>query len=162
MGLVVLIHTRRLCMRMRVIAPAALCFAALMTTTEADAWCVTVPEANLRKGPGTNYEKSWEVYKYMPFQKIGQKGDWYQVRDLDGDEHWIHSTLVTNKMRCAAVKVDSANARRGPGTKHETLFATPMAKYYSLKVLEIRGDWVRVEDAESNKGWVYRPLVWIQ
>ena len=36
----------------------------------ADALCVNVPEANLRSGPGTKYEKTWEVFKYMPFKKL--------------------------------------------------------------------------------------------
>jgi SH3-like domain-containing protein len=35
-------------------------------------------------------------------------------------------------------------------------------KYYAFKVVETRGDWVRVEDAASNEGWVYKPLLWIQ
>ena len=149
-------------MRMRTAAAAALCCAGVMTAAEASAWCVKVPEANLRKGPGTNHEKSWEVFKYMPFEKIGQKGDWYRVRDLDGDKHWIHSKLVTNKTRCAVVKSKAANVRTGPGTKYETVFATPVDKYYCFKVIETRGDWVKVEDEVRNEGWVYKPLLWIQ
>jgi SH3-like domain-containing protein len=85
-----------------------------------------VPEANLRQGPGTNHEKGWQVFKYMPLQKIGQKGDWYQMKDVDGDEHWIYSKLVTNDIRCAVVKVKSANVRTGPGTNHKSLFAEPV------------------------------------
>lgn len=149
-------------MQMRATAAAALCCGALMTTTQASALCIKAPEANLRKGPGTNHEKSWEVFKYMPLQKIGQKGDWYHVRDVDGDEHWVYSKLVTNSMRCAAVKVKAANVRTGPGTNFEALFPTPVEKYYSVKVVEIRGDWVKVEDAALNHGWVYKPLLWIQ
>lgn len=149
-------------MRMKATAAAALCCAGLMTATEASALCIKVPEANLRKGPGTNHEKSWEVFKYMPFQKIGKKGGWYQVRDVDGDQHWVYGKLVTDSMRCATVKVDSANVRTGPGTNFETLFATPVDKYYCFRVLETRGDWVQVEDEMRNKGWVYKPLLWIQ
>jgi len=149
-------------MQMKAPAAAALCCAALMTTTEASALCVNVPEANLRKGPGTNHEKSWEVFKYMPFQKIGEKGGWYHVRDVDGDEHWIYSKLVTHGNRCAVVKVETANVRTGPGTNHETLPLSPVEKYYCFKVIETRADWVKVEDAVSNQGWVYKPLLWIQ
>jgi hypothetical protein len=35
-------------------------------------------------------------------------------------------------------------------------------KYYCFRVLETRGDWVQVEDEMRNKGWVYKPLLWIQ
>ena len=149
-------------MQMKATVAAALCCAGLMTTSQASAWCIKAPEANLRKGPGTNHEKTWEVFKYMPLQKIGEKGSWYHMQDVDGDKHWVYSKLVTNSMRCATIKVESANVRTGPGTNHETLFSTPVEKYYCFKVLETRGDWVRVEDELSNKGWVYKPLLWIQ
>lgn len=58
-------------MQKKAIAAAALCCTALITATQASAWCIKVSEANLRQGPGTNFEKSWEVFKYMPLQKIG-------------------------------------------------------------------------------------------
>jgi uncharacterized protein YgiM (DUF1202 family) len=47
------------------------------------ALCVNVPEANLRKGPGTQHEKTWEVFKYMPFKRLSTKGEWYKVQDVD-------------------------------------------------------------------------------
>lgn len=149
-------------MRVKAITAAALCCAALMTTNQASAWCIKVPEANLREGPGTNHAKSWEVFKYMPLKKIGQKGDWYHMRDVDGDEHWVYSKLVTNRLRCAVVKVKAANLRTGPGTKYETVFSSPVDKYYCFKVIATRGDWVKVEDAGANEGWVYKPLLWIE
>lgn len=149
-------------MQMKATAAAALCCAGLMSATEASAWCIKAPEANLRKGPGTNHEKSWEVFKYMPLKKIGKKGSWYHVEDVDGEKHWVYSKLVTDGMRCAVVKVKAANVRTGPGTNYDALFATPVDKYYCFKVIETRGDWVKVEDELQNKGWVYKPLLWIQ
>jgi len=149
-------------MQMKATAAAALCCAGLMTATEASAWCIKAPEANLRKGPGTDHEKSWEVFKYMPLKKIGKKGSWYHVEDVDGEKHWVYSKLVTDGMRCAVVKVKAANVRTGPGTNYDALFATPVDKYYCFRVIETRGDWVKVEDELQNKGWVYKPLLWIQ
>lgn len=149
-------------MQMKATAAAALCCAGLMTATEASASCIKAPEANLRKGPGTNHEKSWEVFKYMPLKKIGKKGSWYHVEDVDGEKHWVYSKLVTDGMRCAVVKVKAANVRTGPGTNYDALFATPVDKYYCFKVIETRSDWVKVEDELQNKGWVYKPLLWIQ
>jgi SH3-like domain-containing protein len=149
-------------MQKKSIVAAALCCAALITTTQASAWCIKVPEANLRQGPGTDFEKSWEVFKYMPLQKIGQKGNWYQMKDLDGDEHWVYDKLVTNSMRCAVVKVEEANVRSGPGTNYEKSPLSPVEKYYSFKAIKTQGNWVKVEDEVFNEGWVYKPLLWIQ
>ena len=149
-------------MQLKAIATTALSCAAFLLSTQAAAWCVKVPEANLRQGPGTQFEKSWEVFKYMPFQKIGQKGSWYKVKDVDGDEHWVYRNLVTSTMRCAVVKTDTANVRTGPGTNHEESPLSPVEHYYSFKVIKVQGDWVKVQDEVFNEGWVYKNLLWIQ
>jgi SH3-like domain-containing protein len=126
------------------------------------ALCVNVPEANLRSGPGTKHEKTWEVFKYMPFDKQSAKGDWYKVKDVDGDSHWIYRKLVTNKFRCAVVKVDKANVRSGPGTGYSKNALSPALKYDSFKVIKIQSSWVKVIDEFGDTGWIFRKLLWIQ
>ncbi len=145
------------------IVPAALCCTALLAMSgTASALCIKVPEANLRQGPGTQYEKSWEIYQYMPLKKIGQQGNWYQVEDVDGDTHWVFRNLVTDKMRCAVVKVGTANVRTGPGTGHAKSPFSPVEKYYSFKVIDTQGAWVKVADEVFDEGWVAQKLLWIQ
>lgn len=129
---------------------------------EARALCVSAPEANLRQGPGTNYEKLWEVFKYMPLRQIGRKGVWYRVKDVDGDIYWVYSPLVTKKYKCAVVKGEKANVRTGPGTNYKETPISPAMKYYSFKVLKIKGMWVNVMDEYGDKGWIYKPLLWLQ
>jgi SH3-like domain-containing protein len=120
-----------------------------------------VSEANLRGGPGTKYEKTWEVFKYMPFNKLSKKGNWYKVKDVDGDVHWIYSKLVTDKFNCAVVKVDKANVRSGPGTKYGKNALSPALKYDSFKVIKTRSSWVKVSDEFGDSGWISRKLLWI-
>ncbi|RMG67482.1 MAG: hypothetical protein D6710_11350, partial [Nitrospirae bacterium] len=84
----------------------------LISINYAGALCVISSEANLRSGPGTNYDKVLQVFKYMPLKKLESKGDWIKVKDVDGDVYWIYGKLVSNKIRCAVVKVDKANVRR--------------------------------------------------
>ena len=129
--------------------------------TYADALCVTVPEANLRSGPGAKYDKTWEVFKYMPFKKLSQKGSWYKVQDVDGDAHWIYRKLVTGKFNCAVVKVDKANIRSGPGTQFDKKYFSPSLKYDSYKVVTRKGEWVKVIDEFGEAGWLFKKLVWI-
>ena len=70
----------------RTITILSLFLVSLLLSTSAYAVCVKVKKANLRTGPGTSYEKAWEIYKYMPFLKVGTSvsGDWYAVKDVDG------------------------------------------------------------------------------
>lgn len=124
--------------------------------------CINVPEANLRGGPGTKYDKTWEVFKYMPFNKLSRKGDWYRVKDVDGDVHWIYRKLVTEKFNCAVVKVDKANVRSGPGTRYGKNALSPALKYDSFKVLKTRSSWVKVSDEFGDSGWISKKLLWIQ
>jgi len=139
------------------------CLLALLTfTSQSFALCINVDEANLRNGPGTKYEKTWEVFKYMPFKKISKKGNWYKVSDVDKDTHWIYRKLATESFKCAVVKVDKANIRSGPGTGYSKSGLSPVLKYDAFKVLQIKSPWVKVIDEFGDSGWIYRKLVWIQ
>jgi len=149
-------------MTKKTVTPLALLCAALLLPGTASALCVKVPEANLRQGPGIQHEKSWEVFQYMPFKTIGQQDKWYQVEDVDGDSHWIYSRLVTDAMQCAVVNVDKANVRKGPGTNFAKSPLSPVDKYYSFKIIESKGDWVKVRDEVFNDGWVAKSLLWTQ
>ena len=126
------------------------------------ALCVKAPEANLRSGPGTKYEKLWEVFQYMPFTKVEKRGVWYKVKDFTGDMYWVFGKLVTESYKCAVVKGEKANIRVGPGTHFDQNDMSPALQYYSFKVLETKGAWVKVKDEYNDEGWVYKPLLWIQ
>ena len=135
--------------------------ALLFPQSNAEALCISNNKANLRQGPGTHYEKLWQVFKYMPFREMKKKGSWYRVKDLDGDIYWVHRKLITKKYKCAVIKNNKTNLRKGPGTKYDLLTWSPVDKYFSMRVLQIKGKWVRVEDGVGDKGWVSRSLIWI-
>jgi len=140
-----------------------MCFGlTVLWTSSADALCIKNRHANLRQGPGLNYDKIWEVFRYMPFQQLGKKGEWLRVKDLDGDIYWVHKRLTTKTFKCAVIKKDATNLRNGPGTNYKKVKGMPGEKYFSMKVLKIKDNWVQVVDAWGDKAWIYRPLVWIK
>jgi len=55
-------------------------------------------EANARKGPGSQYPIV-HIYncKWLPVEIISEYDQWRHVRDIDGDEVWIHSSILSNK-----------------------------------------------------------------
>ncbi|MBT3414913.1 MAG: hypothetical protein HOB34_13715 [Nitrospina sp.] len=126
------------------------------------ALCIKSEKANLRTGPGTKYEKLWQVFQYMPFKLLKTKERWKQVQDLDGDSYWVHAPLTTQKYKCAVIKNNQTNLRKGPGTKFPKVKWAPVDKFFSMRVLKIENNWVHIEDASGDKAWIYRPLVWIQ
>lgn len=136
--------------------------ALLLVIDNAHALCVKAPVANLRAGPGTEFKKTWEVYKYMPFQKITQKGKWIKVKDVDGDNHWISEILVTTEFRCAVVTSKKINVRKEPSLEAEKSVLSPAKKYFTYKFIEKKGDWIKVMDFENDTGWVHKKFLWIQ
>lgn len=135
---------------------------ALFISGEASALCVTASKANLRGGPGSRYATSWTVGKYMPLKQLSRKGNWYQVKDVDGDRHWIHRSLVSASMRCAVVKSKTAHMRSGPSTRNAKQPWSPVSRYYTGKVMQSKGRWVKVQDYEQDTGWIAKSLLWIQ
>ena len=128
----------------------------------AEALCVKDKKANLRSGTGKHNEKLWTVLKYMPFRQIGREGSWLRVKDLDGDVYWIYRTITTKAYMCAVIKNDKTNLRQGSGTKFPQVEWSPIDKYFSMKVLKIKGSWAHIEDSLGDKAWVHRSLVWIK
>ena len=111
------------------------------------ALCIKSEKANLRTGPGTKYEKLWQVFQYMPFKLLKTKESWKQVQDLDGDSYWVHAPLTTQKYKCAVIKNNQTNLRKGPGTKFPKVKWAPVDKFFSMRVLKIENNWVHIEDA---------------
>jgi SH3-like domain-containing protein len=141
---------------------ATISFLFALPRPDAEALCIQSKRANLRQGPGTHFEIKWQVFQYMPFKALRKKGNWYRVQDLDGDIFWVHGKLTTKAYKCAVIKKDKTNLRKGPGTKFAKVDWSPVDKYFSMKVLKIKNNWVKVEDGVGDRAWIYRPLVWIR
>ena len=56
-----------------------------------------------------------------------------------------------------SVKKDNVNVRSGPGTNFPV--SMELFQGYPLKVLEKKGDWLKISDFENDSGWIYSPLV---
>lgn len=56
-----------------------------------------------------------------------------------------------------SVLKDGTNVRTGPSTKDQV--AMELFQGYPLKVLEKKGDWIKVSDFENDTGWIYKTLV---
>ncbi len=135
------------------------CFWVLLTTGTAFAqrYAVKVPKANVRSGPGMKYEWVWQVGKYHPLDVQKKDGNWYYFKDSEGDSGWIHNSLVdetptviTNKEKC--------NLRKGPSTQYDIAFT--VGPGIPFRVIEKKGNWIYVEHADGDKGWIHKSLVW--
>lgn len=129
----------------------------LASVASAERLAVSVSIANIRSGPGENYDTLWAVEKYHPLNVFQKSGQWYHFRDFEGDKGWIHKTLL-GKFSSVITKTENCNIRSGPDTRFEVLFE--VEKGIPFKVLKRKGSWVHIQHADGDKGWIHESLVW--
>lgn len=53
---------------------------------------------NVRVGPGTKYDVAWVYVKAgLPVEIVQEFDTWRKIRDLDGQEGWVHQNLLSGK-----------------------------------------------------------------
>jgi SH3-like domain-containing protein len=122
----------------------------------AERWAVSVSVGNVRSRPGKNSDILWEVEKYHPLNVFKTSGQWYHFRDFEGDEGWIHKSLVRKIPSIITKK--KCNIRSGPGTGFSIVFT--VEKGVPFKVIKRKGSWIYIQHADGDKGWIYKSLVW--
>ncbi len=118
---------------------------------------VSVPLANIRSGPGTGHDIIWKVEKYYPVQILKKSGDWYRFQDFEKDEGWIHKSLL-QELETVITIAEACNIRNGPGTKSAILFT--VGSGIPFKVLVRKGNWLEIQHADGDRGWIHKSLVW--
>lgn len=51
-------------------------------------------DCNIRSGASTKYRIVFKADRGVPFKVLKRKGRWIKVRHADGDQGWIHKSLV--------------------------------------------------------------------
>lgn len=123
----------------------------------AERLAVSANVANVRSGPGTEYDILWKVEKYHPIFVIEKSNSWYHFRDFEGDTGWLHNSLVS-KINTIITNGEVNNIRSGPGTQFNILFT--VEKGIPFKVLTRKEGWIHIEHADGDKGWIHASLVW--
>lgn len=143
-------------MKIRLVIVIGLC---MLCTAPALAERLTVGSeiANIRSGPGTKYDILWNVEKNHPLFILEKSGNWYRFRDFEGDEGWIHNSLLQDIPAVITIK-DKCNVRSGPGTNNDVLFA--VEKGIPFRVLNKQGNWIQIEHSDGDQGWIHKSLVW--
>lgn len=122
-----------------------------------DRFSVTVREANVRSGPSLDARVLWRAELYYPLQMIKKQGEWIQFRDYEGDQGWIHQSVVGPAPSVITVK-ENCNVRANPSLEAPVLFT--LESGIPLKVSRKEGKWFYIETGFGKKGWIFDALVW--
>lgn len=124
----------------------------------ADRASVAVGKANIRSGPGTDdYDVLWEVERYHPLEVLRRQNGWVFFRDFEGDEGWIFGKLL-GEAPTVITRTGVVNIRSGPGTQFDIVFKAERG--VPFRVLDRQGDWIHIESADGDKGYIHKKLVW--
>jgi SH3-like domain-containing protein len=113
--------------------------------------------ANIRSGPATTYDVLWQVQKYYPLLVLKQSASWINFKDFEGDEGWVHQSLIQKTPTVITVK-EKCNVRSGPGTQNRILFT--VGKGIPFRKIKSQDNWVQIEHADGDRGWIYSTLIW--
>ncbi len=128
----------------------------------AQSLCASKPGVVLRRNPTSKASVSWKVPKYMPFMATGKRqgSGWLEVKDVDGQSHWVEGRLMTNSWNCVVVRTKSTRLRMGPGKQFQPSPLGLADRYTAFLDLGGEDGWTQIENDDGEKGWVNMDHLW--
>jgi SH3-like domain-containing protein len=112
---------------------------------------------NLRFGPGQQYPIQWILAREgLPVEIIEEFDTWRKVRLHDGDQGWIHGSLLSSR-RTIVVAEQIRELRRSPDANARVLLRAEPGVIGEL--LDCEGGWCRIE-IDGRRGWLQRDVFW--
>jgi len=124
------------------------------------ALCIKSDNVNLRAKPDQNSKVTWVVGKNMPLLQIDKKGPWIQVKDFEGEKHWVHARNITHGVNCVVVKAKSASLRSGPGQNFGQTELGVVRKYATFQKTGRDEEWIKVRDNFGQTHWTHERNMW--
>lgn len=115
-------------------------------------------EVVVRTGPGLKYPMKW-IYKRkaLPVEVIQEFDTWRKIRDVDGDDGWVHQSLLSGK-RSVLIKGEAGASLRKENETESNVLAVFEPNVVAL-VEQCAKEWCEVSSGGYN-GWVSRKFLW--
>jgi SH3-like domain-containing protein len=112
-----------------------------------------------RTGPGTRYPVKWVYHrKNMPIEVIREFDTWRKIRDIDGEESWVHQSLLSGRRFAILSESDPVILQ-----KTTEIDSRPVAKIEPQAILRIEKcdgkAWCKLS-LDGYKGWVVQNMLW--
>lgn len=112
----------------------------------------------VRAGPAMRYPIKW-VYKRggAPVEIVQEFEAWRKIRDVEGEEGWVHQTLLSGS-RAALVQGEDIVLMRDKPDEKARLVAR-LEPEVVARIEKCDKDWCKL-DAAGFRGWVERKSIW--
>ena len=117
-------------------------------------------EVNLHVGPGLEYPISWRYVRLnFPVEILREFDTWRHIRDVNGEEGWVHKTLLSGK-RYALVINQTQILYVKP--EHTSDVLAHLKPGVLVKLISCGKDWCKVSctPQKNLKGWIQRKAIW--
>lgn len=131
---------------------------------------IAAETANVRGGPGTEYDQLGTLPSGTALSVLARAGEWFKAQQADGTIVWVTAELLAVDQTAAAllpnatdipalppprigvVAEEGLNLRDGPGTDY--IGMTRLPRGLQLDLIARYNDWVQVQTADGQAGWV--------
>ena len=115
-------------------------------------------KARGRVGPGIKYPTLWEYHHvHLPLLVIGETKTWRMVRDINGDESWMHIRLLDGKRTVITLKKQALRARPRVTAARRAVIDKGVVLYMH----DCMPKWCAVRDLKTKiKGYVRTQDIW--
>ncbi len=122
---------------------------------------------NVRVGPGTKYEIAWNyLVSGVPVEIIQEFDTWRKIRDVDGDEGWVHqSLLIGNRAGFATPLVANGEVVMRAGRAADASVRARLAAGVKVSISACEENWCQVTATQAGgkgnyTGWVQQEELW--
>lgn len=114
-------------------------------------------EVNLRTGPGLRYPVRLVLRRSgLPVEVVREFDVWRQVRDIDGDEGWVHKSMLSGR-RAVVVRGQVQTLRRRADDDARSVARLEPGVIARLKTCA--GQWCELSTG-GYSGWLKRDTLW--
>lgn len=122
---------------------------------------------NVRVGPGTKYDIAWNyTVSGVPVEIVQEFDTWRKIRDMDGEEGWVHQSLLVGT-RAGYVTPVAANGEVDmyASRSTESGVRARLAPGVRVNISECDGDWCTVSAGQPGEranfsGYVRQEEIW--
>lgn len=112
----------------------------------------------VRAGPGMRYPVKW-IYerRLYPLQVIQEFDTWRKIKDIDGEEGWVHQSLLSGQRHVVVIGPQVITLYKKPDSE-----ARPVAQIEPgvvAKLNECADNWCQVS-ASGYDGWLLKSSLW--
>lgn len=122
---------------------------------------------NVRVGPGTRYDIAWNyTVSGVPVEIIQEFDTWRKIRDVEGDEGWVHQSLLSgNRAGFATPLVANGEVSMHADKSDTAAVRARLAPGVRVAITECDGAWCNVSASQPGErqnfaGWVRQEELW--